>query len=174
MFSLSAKGSSLFLSFTSIFLFACVVGPSVYMQSNQEPGTAGISTRKTAGSAKIESPKFTEYRGVRIGMSADEARRKLGNPKEKTKNQDFFVFSDNESAQVYYDEQRKVYAISIDFKGRGNAPAPQEIFGQEIVAKPDGSIYHMQHYQHVGFWLAYNRMAGDSPLITVTMQRLPD
>jgi hypothetical protein len=167
------KGSTLFLSVTGAFLFACIVGPSVSVQSNQEPPTTPVSTRKTVGSAKINSPKFTEYRGVRIGMNADEARKKLGNPKEKTKNQDFFIFSDNESAQIFYDEQQKIYAISIDFKGKQSAPTPPEIFGQEIMAKPDGSIYHMQQYVEVGFWLAYNRMAGDSPLITVTMQRIP-
>ncbi|HTH51305.1 MAG TPA: hypothetical protein VL501_05200, partial [Pyrinomonadaceae bacterium] len=46
---------------------------------------------------------FSEYRGIKIGTAADDVRTKLGAPKEKADAQDFFVFSDSESAQFYYD-----------------------------------------------------------------------
>jgi len=120
----------------------------------------------------LRSPKFTEYKGVRIGMSADEARRKLGKAKDKDKTQDLYVFSDNESAQVFYDDKQLVYAISIDYTGKEAAPAPMDILGQDVTPKADGSIYQMQQYADAGYWVSYNRTAGNSPVVSVTMQRI--
>ena len=48
-------------------------------------------------------PPFHEYKGVRIGMAADEARKLLGNPTDKDDRQEVFSVSDDESCQVYYD-----------------------------------------------------------------------
>lgn len=141
--------------------------------SDQSRGPAAISSAKNVESPKASGPKFTEYRGVRIGMTTDDARRKLGKPEEKDKTQDVFVFSNNETAQIFYDEEQKVYAISIDFSEKGSAaPSAIEILGREIPAKADGSIYQLQQYREAGYWVSYNRTAGDMPRITVTMQRI--
>ncbi|HZJ42941.1 MAG TPA: hypothetical protein VFD63_04170 [Pyrinomonadaceae bacterium] len=137
---------------------------------NQDQGTATIARETDPESTN--APRFTEYRGVRLGMNAEDARQKLGKSKGNDKTQDLFVFSDSESAQVFYDEQQKVFAISIDFKGKGNSPAPIDILGQDITAKADGSMYRMQQYADRGYWVSYNRTAGESPIITVTMQRV--
>jgi hypothetical protein len=144
-------------------------------EGNQNQPTGKIGSTRTSGSVRTaDGPKFTEYRGVRIGMSADDTRQKLGKPKEKDKAQDLFVFSDREAAQVFYDNQQKVYAISIDFAGKDRAaPTPVDILGKDITAKGDGSMYQMQQYPEVGYWVSYNRTAGDSPLVTVTMQKIP-
>jgi hypothetical protein len=119
----------------------------------------------------LRGPKFSEYKGVRIGMSADEVRQKLGKSRDKDKKQDLYVFSDNESAQVFYDDKQLVYAISVDYTGKA-APAPEDILGQDVTPKADGSIYQMQQYVDAGYWVSYNRTAGGSPVVTVTMQRL--
>lgn len=122
---------------------------------------------------KFRGPKFTGYKGVHIGMSADEARQKLGRAKVKDKTQDLYVFSDNESAQVFYDDKQQVYAISVDYTGKdSSAPAPVDILGQDVTPKANGSIYQMQQYADVGYWVSYNRTAGESPVVTVTMQRI--
>ena len=56
-------------------------------------------------------------------MSADEAREKLGQHKDKSDKQDYFVFSDVKSAQIYYDAEGKVTAISVDYLGtKSEAP----------------------------------------------------
>lgn len=64
--------------------------------------------------AAANVPIFKDYRGVQIGMSAEEVRAKLDKLKDGGPAQDFFVFSERESAQIHYDKDRKVTAISVD------------------------------------------------------------
>ncbi|MBD0326963.1 MAG: hypothetical protein ICV68_11055, partial [Pyrinomonadaceae bacterium] len=142
--------------------------------------TAGTTTIKVATgnatatpSAAVAIPLFSNYKGVSIGMSADEVRAHLDHLKEKGKVQDFFVFSDSESAQVYYDGEGKVTAISVNYMGDdSNAPKPAAVLGEEIQAKPDGSMYQLIRYLSAGYWVAYSRTAGSDPIITVTMQKM--
>lgn len=119
------------------------------------------------------APVFTEYRGVKIGMSADEARSKLDRLK-KGEGQDFLVFSEHESAQIYYDASGKVNAISIDYFGgdKNGPPTPQAVLGAGLQAKPDGSMYQLNRYPEAGYWVSYNRTAGDKPIVTITMQKM--
>ena len=105
-------------------------------------------------------------------MTADEVRAKLDNLK-KGKDQDFLTLSDHESAQIYYDAKGKVTAISIDYFGDNNgAPTPEAVLGTTIQAKPDGSMYQLNRYREAGYWVSYNRTAGDKPIITITMQKM--
>lgn len=120
----------------------------------------------------IITPVLTDYRGVQIAMSADEVRSKLDHQKVKDKEQDLFVFSEKESAQVYYDEQGKVKAIAVTYATDRDAPTPQAVLGKEVQPKADGSIYELVRYADAGYWVAYSRTAGESPTITVTMQKL--
>ncbi|MCM3872810.1 MAG: hypothetical protein ND895_19185 [Pyrinomonadaceae bacterium] len=131
-------------------------------------------TQKTrAGSGDEEAPLFSEYRSVRIGMTAEEVRKKLNNPNDKSDEQDFFVFGDNESAQVFYDKSHKVFAISVNFlKDAREQPTAKTVFGSDIAPKPDGSIYKMVRYPKSGCWVSFSRTAGDSPLTTVTLQKI--
>ena len=110
-------------------MFAFTVAVVHGQEGNQNQPTAKIGSTESFGSVKTaDKPKFTEYRGVRIRMSADDTRHKLGNPKEKDKTQDLFVFSSRETAQVFYDNQQKVYANSIDYAGKDRvAPTPVDI-----------------------------------------------
>ena len=120
------------------------------------------------------NPRFAEYRGLRIGMTATDVRQTLGKPKSKDKEQDFFVLAENESAQIFYDEHEKVYAISIDFSGRNNnAPTPRDVLGEDITARADGSMYGRKQYSEAGYWVSYSRTSGDPPQITITIQKIP-
>jgi hypothetical protein len=135
----------------------------------------GQTPRKIAAAppAEDDSGVFKEYRGVQLGMSADEVRKKLGTPKDKSDEQDFFVFSDNESAQIVYDQTHKVITISADFLPPSNGiPTAKQVFGSELEAKADGSIYKMVRFTKAGYWLSYNRTSGTSPLTTVTLQKI--
>jgi hypothetical protein len=133
------------------------------------------STRPRPNAAPDENPVFHEYRGVKIGWLADEVRKKLGNPANKGDEQDFYVFAEaKETAQVLYDKATsKVTAISIDFtNGASEVITPQQVFGADIDAKPDGSKYKMVRYPKAGYWVSYSRTAGDTPIITITIQQL--
>ncbi len=120
-----------------------------------------------------EGPVMRDFRGVSIGMTADEVRKKLGNPSSKSDEQDFFVLGEYETVQVVYDKGHKAIALSFDFStGAQNIPNPKAVFGAEIAPKPDGSIYKRVSYPKAGYWLSYNRTAGEQALISLTFQRI--
>jgi len=136
------------------------------------PAIARAQANKRLGGA--EEPIFMEYRGVQIGWLADDVRKKLGDPANKGDEQDYYMFGEKEMAQFQYDKAtKKVIAISVDFINGANAVlTPQQVFGSDIEAKPDGSKYKLIRYPKAGYWLSYNRTAGDAPIITVTIQKL--
>jgi len=151
--------------------------------SGQEPAKVqAIHTEVTSRNEQVEvrlpnaaiptAPVFKDFMGVTIGMEAKEVREKLGHLKNKGEHQDLFVFSDTQSAQIFY-EQGKVNAISVDYVVKvGEAPTPESVLGQAVQARPDGSIYELKRYPAAGYWVAYSRTAGDSPIVTVTMQKI--
>jgi hypothetical protein len=140
---------------------------------------AGVSvvaqtTRRTPAAAPEDEPVFLDYRGIKIGWVADDVRKKLGNPANKGDEQDYFVFGEKETAQVLYDKASKqVTAISVDFfSGANGVITPQQVFGSDFETKADGSKYKLVRYPKAGFWVSYSRTAGDTPIITVTIQKL--
>lgn len=135
---------------------------------------SALGQRKGASrAADDESPLFHEYRGVQLGMLADEVRKKLGEPKDMSDEQDFFVFNETETAQIVYDKAHKVITISADFLNPGTGiPTAKQVFGADLEAKADGSVYKMVRFPKAGCWLSYNRTSGTSPLTTVTLQKI--
>ena len=132
------------------------------------------TTRRPAGPE--EEPVFHEYRGVKLGWLADDVRKKLGNPAAKSDEQDYYLFNnEKERAQIYYDTKtRQVTAISVDFMiGASDVITPQQVFGGEVEAKSDGSQSKLVRYPKAGYWVSYSRTAGNEPIITVTIQKLP-
>jgi hypothetical protein len=115
-----------------------------------------------------QQPLYTEYKGVRIGMTADEVRAKLGQAALKADDQDFYVFSDTETAQIAYDSAHKVISISVDYMGGVGAPDYHTVVGGNIEVKPDGAIYKLVRYEQFGVWVSYNRPPGN-PFVTVTI-----
>ena len=139
--------------------------------------TAAVAQRSkqanTVSPRGEDAPCFSDYRGVQIGMTIDEGRKKLGTPKEQADEMDIYNFNDKESAQVYYDkETKKITAISVDYLGATDAPECKKITGTEADARADGSKFKMIRYPKAGYWVSYNRTAGTSPIITVTMQKM--
>ena len=137
-------------------------------------GVAQAQTpKKGAAMAPEDDPVFHDYRGVKIGWLADDVRKKLGSPANKGDEQDFYMFGEKETAQVLYDKG-EVTAISVDFmNGAKEIITPQQVFGADVETKADGSKYKLVRYPKAGYWVSYSRTAGDSPIITVTIQRLP-
>ena len=134
------------------------------------------TTRNSPGAGKDE-PVFHEYRGIQIGWLADDVRKKLGNPANKGDEQDYYVFGqgENERVQILYDKTtRKVTTISVDFmNGATDAITPQQVFGADVETKADGSKHKLVRYPKAGYWVSYSRTAGDTPIVTITMQKMP-
>lgn len=118
-------------------------------------------------------PVFTAYKEVAIGMPAADARTKLGKPKETSDSEDYFEFSNNETARVLYDKDKKARAISVTFSAKeDSAPTPQAILGISVEARPDGGMFKMVEYPKQKFWVSYVRTGGDEPLVIVTIQKI--
>ena len=133
----------------------------------------GLAAAIAAAQKPDNQPPFSDFRGVRIGTPADEARKKLGSPKDKSTEQDFYLVNDNQAIQVYYDKAGTVNAISIDFmSGATGIPSCKDILGDEAAAKADGSVYKLNRYPKAGYWVSYSKTAGDSPMVSITMQRI--
>jgi hypothetical protein len=156
-------------------VFAIIVA-ALSLLLSLSSGNAQTSRKLAAAAAAAadeESAAFKEYRGIQLGMLADEVRKKLGSPKDKGDEQDFFVFNETETAQIVYDQAHKVITISADFMTAGNdVPTAKKVFGSDVEAKADGSIYKMVRFTKAGYWLSYNRTSGTSPLTTVTIQKI--
>lgn len=137
------------------------------------PGMSRAQRTRTAPDEPEAKPSFTDFKGVRIGMTADEARKKLGNPRDKSAEVDLYVFNDTQDAQIYYDKAGSVAAISIDFANGASAiPSAREVLGTEADSRTDGSLYKMMRYPKAGYWVSYSRTAGSTPTTTITMQKI--
>lgn len=162
MFRVSLRVSS---RITKVILSFGVISLSLW--------SAGTSVAQRPKAQDEESPRFADFKGVRIGMPAEEARKKLGAPRDKSDEQDFYVFNDNEAVQIFYDKAKTVSAISIDFmSGASDIPVARDIVGTEPDSKADGSSYKMVRYPKAGYWVSYSKTAGSSPTITITMQKI--
>ena len=120
-------------------------------------------------------PIWQNYKGVAIGMTADEVRTKLGAPKSEDADGFFYIFSDTENAQVLLDKDKKVRTVSVVFTADNNAPPKfADVFGNtaQPEAKPDGSIFKMVKYADGGYWVSYSRMAGEKAMVIVMIQKM--
>ena len=133
---------------------------------------APAALAQTAADKAKEEPPFSAYKGVRIGMTAEEARKLLGNPTEKDDKQDVYSFNENESCQVYYDTAKKVSAVSITYFGGKSVPTAKAVLGDEADTRQDGSVYKLIRFPKAGYWVSYTRTSGDSPMTIIAIQRI--
>lgn len=125
----------------------------------------------SAAAQTAPKPVYTGYKGVMIGTTMDEARTKLGNPRDKSDLEDYYVYSEIETCQVQYGPDKTVKLLSINYVGK-NAPTPMEILGIELEAKPDGSMNKLVKYPKAGYQISYLKTGGDDPITMITVQRL--
>ncbi|MBK9165019.1 MAG: hypothetical protein IPM21_14140 [Acidobacteria bacterium] len=150
-------------------IFSFLLSASVVCFGGVVPVSAGIIANFEAR----QDPVYTAYRGVKIGMSTAEARGVLGDPKEKFDTEDIFQPADGEEARVLYDEGGKVHAISVMYTGDiSKAPAPKVVVGENVPAREDGGMFKRVEYEKLGFWISYAKVAGDNPMIIITMQAI--
>jgi hypothetical protein len=132
-------------------------------------GQSPAQTSSTAKAhAQMQQSLYREYRGVRLGMTATEARAKLGEPSLKSDEQDFYILSANETAQLAY-IGGKVVTISTDYLGGIGAPDYRNVVGDGLLQRPDGSTFRMVLNDAERFWVSYNKSATVVPTVTITI-----
>lgn len=158
------------LTLAIVLILAVSISNAQTSATSQEQVATVVSS--SASKAPANAPVYTDYHGVAIGMSADDVRSKLDGVK-KGNGQDFLALSEHESAQIYYDDKHKVTAISIDYIGDiTKAPTPETVLGVTLEPRADGSMYQLNRYPEAGYWVSYNRTAGDKPIVTITIQKM--
>jgi hypothetical protein len=163
--------------FSRVFLTLLMLITLILLAATSAATTRAQTQRRAAHStstAPVQQPLYSEYRGVRIGMTAAEVRTKLGEPLQKADDGDFYAFSDKETAQIAYDASHIVKTISVDYVGGVGAPDYKAIVGSDVEVKPDGAIYKVVRYDALGLWVYYNRTAGAAPTVTITLQKSLD
>lgn len=165
-----------------IAILAAIITLVLFMTITGDAQTNNVSQNNvTEASVQQEEkptvmqPVFTEYKGIVIGMNADDVRAKLDKkPKIEDKDGFYYVFSDEEALQLVLDENKKVKVISIIYSGESaNAPTYESVFGKDVPLEKsvDGRIYKLVRYPDSGFWVAYSSGAGENPIVTITIQK---
>jgi hypothetical protein len=152
-----------------LVLFAFFRGQASEFRTN----STQIRQERVAGTDPATEPAFKDYKGVRIGMSTDEVAEKLGGPAVKEENEEVFLISDFEMAQVTYDGAGGVNTISITYSAEHpNPPTALAVLGEDVAADADGRVYKLIRFPELGYWVAYSRTAGDAPVVSVTMNKM--
>ncbi|MCE7963277.1 MAG: hypothetical protein DYH05_12370 [Acidobacteria bacterium ACB1] len=119
---------------------------------------------------------MSEFRGIKIGMSKDDVKKTIDkDPVVSDDSGFYYVFSDTESAQISLDDKKKVRAIAVMYSAvDASTPKLTDVLGKDATVKPaaDGQVYDMVRYPEAGFWISYNRSGGDSPRVTIMIQRI--
>lgn len=131
-----------------------------------------VRAQKASNAQPGQQPLYGDYKGVRIGMTAEEVRAKLGKPTIAADDQDYYIVSQTETVQIAYDAVHKAKAISIDFIDGIGAPDYKAVVGPDVQISPDGSIHKLVNYDSLGFWVSYNRQIGGVTTVTITIQRI--
>ena len=161
--------------FSIVMAVPLVLGASTRIQVGAFTSNTNTPSgqEKVTGTDPATEPALKDYKGVRIGMTADEVAEKLGEPAVKDENEEVFLISDVEMVQVLYDKAGGVSAISITYSAEHtNPPTPLAILGEDVNADADGRIYKLIRYPESRYWVAYSRTAGEAPVVSVTINKM--
>ena len=138
------------------------------VNAQAQKARATVST----ASPVTQQPLYSEYKGVRLGMTAQEVRTKLGTPTFMDKELGYFVLSATETVQIGFDAAGKVKVISVDYLNGTGAPEPRAIVGAELETRENGSLYKVVYYERLGFSVSYGRTAGPVLIVSITIQKM--
>lgn len=162
------NGKGKYLAVLIMFVLSALVVFVWISNAQAQKSRAAVSAAPTA----IQQPLYTEYKGVRLGMTAEEARTKLGSPTFMDKELGYFVLSGTETAQIAFDDAGKVRLISVDYLNGTGAPEPTAVVGAELETRENGTLYKVVYYKSLGFSVSYSRVAGTVLIVSITIQKL--
>ena len=154
----------------SLAVIALALALTVFFLIALASPMARAQVLRPAGLTKPDEPFYTDYKGVRLGTTAEEVRAKLCKAVSEAEEGDFHVVSESETAQIFYDAGRKVRAVVVTYTAGG--PTPEAVLGRAAETKEGGSQHLKVSYERAGYWVSYTRTAGDAPVVTVAMQSL--
>ena len=156
--------------------FVLLMSAAAFFSNFEVPASASTNSYPVATpTPAAEAPKtaFAAYRGVTVGMPRADARTRLGEAKEKSDQQDYYVISEGETTQIVYDESGKVKTISTSYFGeKVKPPTAKDILGTDVDATADGGINKLVKYPKVGIWISYVRTSGSDPMVMITIQKM--
>lgn len=158
--------------FTGLVRALATVAALILLGTVSAATTNAQTAAKSAHRSATQQPLYGNYRGVTIGMTAQEVRTKLGAPLQKADDMDFYVFSDTETAQIAYDAAQKVKVVSVDYLEGLGAPDYKLVVGPDVAATANGSTYKLVRYETLGFWVSYNRSNTAVPIVTITITKM--
>ncbi len=144
-----------------------------YSGSSLTARASAMSSGPRAMPTPVVDHGFTGYRGINIGTPRDVARAKLGEPREKSDAQDYYMIGEGECVQVVYDADGTVKTISTSYFGeKVKPPAAKDIFGTDVESNAEGAINKLVKYPKAGIWISYVRTAGQDPMVMITIQKM--
>ena len=163
------------ISFVTAFILLIATLLWLSISALAQTEAAKIDVQETEKQA-VSQPVLTEYKGIKIGMTSEEVRETIDKkPKVEDKDGFYYVFSDEETAQIGLDADKKVRVISVMYMGKdADVPKYEDVFGKDVAATETegGGVYNLVRYPEAGFWVAYNRTTGDNPMVTITIQKM--
>ena len=161
----------MFIRILLIALFV-IAGSMALLFSDQASNSATAAARPLPTPVEMK-PTRGSYRGVMIGMSMAEARAKMGEAKEQSADQDYYVYDKAQMVQVLY-EKDIVKAVSATYTIASAAPTPLQVFGEDAEVAADGGVNKMVKYPKLGYWISYLRTGGADQLVMITVHKLYD
>jgi hypothetical protein len=127
------------------------------------------SDRATA--VTFQSPKvMREFRGVKLGLKAEEVHAALGKPESPNENREDYKIGGDDMLTVHYDAGL-VKAIQLYFTSPKNVPAWTEVVGDaEIQQNENGSKQARVVITAEKFWVAMYQNK-DATVTTITISR---
>lgn len=113
-----------------------------------------------------------EFRGIKLGMKAEEVQKALGKPDRanKKENSAEFNLGDGDLMTIRYNDQGEVNVIQLYFSDNRRAPKFEEVVGgAEIQEKPNGSKFARQVVAGEKFWVTmYQSKSGAVTTVTIS------
>lgn len=151
-----------------------IVGGALIISGAAQTGNAA-GNNKALQNKSAATPVLDGYKNVKIGMTSAQVVEKLGKPESEDAQGLYYSFGENETAQFILDSNKNVRTIVVMFMPEHPNPMKfEDVFGKDAAAEPaaDGKVYKLVRYPEAGYWIAYNRMAGEKAMITLTIQKM--